>query len=229
MSTRGNWTSAMMALILVALPWSGQALAQDTAEEPPWGYSRWEFWLGPMFWPGLADLEPESGRFDDVGLGLGGGVHVPVRRFENSDLLVGIDFSVAATESNIDGFLSDVMARHFYFGVGSKWMFGQDRNVSLDAGIGFHQADMAEVSTTYWGMEYEIWSKSRLGGYLGATWDISRSLPGKKNGLSLSFKAHFVDFGEVYDEDTLFLPIFGSGAGQLDGPIYMVQVAYSAR
>ena len=90
MMTRGNWTGATAALILMALPWSGQALAQDAPDEAPWGYARWELWIGPVFWPALADLEPETGYFDDVGLGIGGRqVFVADSRFVGHDYFSG--------------------------------------------------------------------------------------------------------------------------------------------
>ena len=78
-------------------------------------------------------------------------------------------------------------------------------------------------------MEHEAWSSSRAGAFIGGTWDVSRGMAGRKNGLSLGFKVHFVDFGNVYDKDILFDPVLGNSAGALDGPIYMVQFGYSGR
>lgn len=222
--------------VLAAALLAGQAGAQvlepedvGMGESEPESWGRWEIWLGPVFWSSLGDLTPEQGEFDTVGLGLGLAFHLPVKKFEHSDLLLGADLTVSGVDSNVDGFLSEVMARHFYVGLSAKWAFLEDRNVMLDAGVGLHMADMAEISTLYWGMEHILWEKNRAGAYVGATWDISRGLPGRKNGLFVGFKAHFVDFGEVYDEETLFFPVLGSGAGPADGPIYMLEIGYSAR
>ncbi len=202
-------------------------MGEADVEAQSWG--RWEIWLGPVFWPSLGDLTPEQGDFDTVGLGLGLGFHLPIRQFEHSDLLVGVDLSISGIDSNIDGFMSTVMARHAYVGVSAKWAFLEDRNAMLDFGVGLHMADMAELSTVYWGMEYTLWEATRGGAFVGATWDISRGLPGRKNGLFVGFKAHFVDFGNVYDEDILFFPMLGSAAGRAEGPIYMLQIGYAAR
>lgn len=48
-------------------------------------------------------------------------------------------------------------------------------------------------------------------------------------GLSLSLKVHFVDFGAVQDEDVLFQPLFGADAGELDGPLYLLQIGWAGR
>ena len=52
---------------------------------------------------------------------------------------------------------------------------------------------------------------------------------GKTSGLSLGFKVHFVDFGNVYDENTFIVPILGDDAGSLSGPVYMLQIGYGGR
>ena len=231
-SARRIAASCLLAVTLLV----GQAGAQilepedvGMGEDEPESWGRWEIWMGPVFWPALGDLTPEGGEFDEVGLGLGFAFHLPVKQFEHSDLLVGADLTVSGVDSDIDGFLSTVMARHLYVGVSAKWAFLKDRNAMLDFGVGLHMADMAELSTVYWGLEYTLWEATRGGAYVGATWDISRGLPGRKNGLFVAFKAHFVDFGEVYDEDIQFFPMLGSAAGRAEGPIYMLQIGYAGR
>ena len=66
-------------------------------------------------------------------------------------------------------------------------------------------------------MEYEYWSKSTGGAFVGATWDVGAGRPGHSGGLSLGLRAHFVDFGTV------------DGLTSLDGPIYALRIAYSGR
>lgn len=214
--------AALMTAVLF-----GTARAEDGGEPESWG--RYELWMGPVFWPALEDIRAQQGGFDSVGLGLGLGLHFPYRRFEDSDLLLGFDLSVSGVDSDIDGFFSTVMARHLFVGVSAKWLFGSDRNVSLDAGFGYHEADIADVSTVYWGVENELWSESSAGAWIGATWDVSRGLPGRRNGLFVSAKAHFVDFDEVRGDDVLSGPVFGDAAGRLDGPIYVLEIGYSGR
>jgi hypothetical protein len=115
-----------------------------------------------------------------------------------------------------------------YFGGSSKWRFGAARNFSLDAGLGFHLADIAEVDTRYLGaVENESWESSRLGVFVGATWDVGMRQIEKNRGLFLALKVHFVDFGSVHDEEVFFGPLLGTDAGKLDGPIYMLQIGYS--
>ena len=231
-TARRNAASSLLIAALLFSQAGAQILEPEDVgmdESEAQSLGRWEVWLGPVFWPALGDLTPERGEFDSAGLGLGLAFHLPVKQFEHSDLLIGADLSIAGVDSNIDGFMSTVMARHAYIGVSAKWAFLEDRNAMLDLGVGLHMADMTETSTTYWGMEYTLWEATRGGVFVGATWDISRGLPGRKNGLFVGFKAHFVDFGEVYDEDILFFPMLGSAAGRADGPIYMLQIGYAAR
>lgn len=211
-------------LLLLGLP----SFAQESGH-PPQGL-RSEIWLAVTSWPALGDLQPAtSGGFDAAGFGLGGAVHWPVRQSGNSELLIGLDGFVVATGSDISGVIDDVLARQLYLGGSIKWAFGEARNLQLDAGLGFHLADMAEVSTEYFGMEHEAWETSRAGAFVGATWDVGAGRAGKTSGLSLSLKVHFVDFGAVHDEDILVRPLFGADAGDLDGPIYLLQVGWAGR
>ncbi len=219
---------ALIALILV-LSFAATTSLADEIQPQPYG-ARSEIWLAVTSWPALGDLQPAtSGGFDAAGFGIGGAMHWPVRRSGNSELLVGFDGFIAATGSNISGVIDDVLARHLYLGGSIKWALGPSRNVQLDAGLGFHLADMAEVSTEYIGIEHEAWEASRVGAFIGGTWDIGAGRAGKTSGLSLSLKVHFVDFGAVQDEDVLFQPLFGADAGELDGPLYLLQVGWAGR
>ena len=110
-----------------------------------------------------------------------------------------------------------------------KWLFGESRNVSIDAGIGYHELDMAQVDTSWWGtIEYESFSKSTAGGFIGATWDIGAGRPEKDSGLSLGFRVHLADFGRVADEAGT-ATVLGLDAGTLDGPMYVLRIGYSVR
>ncbi len=217
-------------LLLIAV--GGAASAQEaTAAERG---SRFELWLGATSWPALGDLQPVAmGSFDDIGFGIGAAFHIPVRKFESSELLLGIDAFISATDSsiatasNIQGLRDELLARHMFIGASAKWRFGAARNLSLDAGLGLNLADIATVESRYVGIENESWETTRLGAFVGATWDVGMSRPEKNRGFFLGFEVHFVDFGNVRDEDVFFGPLLGTNAGKLDGPIYMMQIGYS--
>ena len=71
------------ALLLIAFP----ATADEEQPQRFWG--RYEFWTGVSSWPSLDALQPAApGSFDALGWGMGGAIHVSVRQFANSDLLV---------------------------------------------------------------------------------------------------------------------------------------------
>lgn len=208
----------------MALP----ALAEETPS--PLATSRAEIWFGISSFPGLEDIQPlTGGGFDTTGFGIGGAWHWPVKQFGNSELLVGIDGSIEANDSNVSGYLGQLSARHLYLGVSAKWALGSSRSFYLDAGGGFHDIDTAELSEYWYGVEHVTWRKSTAGAFVGATWDIGAMRPGKTAGLSLGFKAHFVDFGTVYDKDIFIDPILGPDAGELSGPIYILQIGYGGR
>jgi hypothetical protein len=88
---------------------------------------------------------------------------------------------------------------------------------------------MAQVSTRYFGFEHQAWESNRLGTFVGATWDVWAGRENRMSGLSLAFKAHFVEFGTVRDEDVFLDPVLGPNAGKIDGPIYLLQVGFSSR
>lgn len=208
-----NWTVAVAAATVVAIP----TYAHETP--PVFPAARWDVAIELPSWPALQDLRPAGGgSFDSVGFGIGGAWHTPVRSYANSELLLGTEISIAATGSNIAGFYEDLLARQFLLGLSAKWLLGAARNFSLDGGIGYYEVDIAEVDTSWWGtMEYEYWSASAGGAFLGVTWDVGAGRPGNDSGLSLGVRAHFVDFGSV------------EGQGRLDGPMYTLRIAYSGR
>ncbi len=218
-------TCAALAAMLLA---AGPVPAEDEVLEPGWG--RAEIWLGVSRFPGLADIRPlAGGDFDTTGLAIGGAWHWRVKQFANSELLAGVDCFVGATDSSVGGVISDLAVRHIYLGASLKWALGPRRNVHLDAGVGYHGLDMAELGEFIYGLEHVAWADGAGGAFVGATWDAGAGRPGRTSGLSLGFKVHFVDFGRVNDEDTFFVPILGDDAGRLDGPVYMLQIGYGGR
>ncbi|MDH3619465.1 MAG: hypothetical protein OER91_01140 [Gammaproteobacteria bacterium] len=226
MTTRffiGRAAAAMLAAVLL----SGNALAQS--ENPSATGSRWDISLDLPVWPSLGDLQPAAGgSFDAMGFGLGLSYHVPVAHFDNSDLLFGVDASVAATDSSINGVFDSMLARQLYLGGSLKWLLGERRNYSLDAGLGYHEVDIAEVDSEWWGTrEYEHWSAEKASVFVGTTWDVGAGRPDHDGGLFIGLRVHFADFGRVADEN--FLSGLGPDAGALDGPLYMLRFGYSGR
>lgn len=226
--------NTVAASILFALLAMGLSCETARGHEPgsPARSARWDISLDVPTWPGLRDLQPAgAGSFDPVGIGLGGSFHWPVTRLAASELLLGFDGSIAVTGSSIRGDFETLQARQLYIGTSAKWLPGDRHNVSLDAGIGFHMVDMAQVDIQWYGTyEFEHWSSARPGGYIGGTWDIGASRSDHNSGLFVAFKIHFADFGRVYDEE--FSPswnVLGADAGTLDGPLYVLRIGYSVR
>ena len=129
-----RWTVAVAAATLAAIP--------TYAQEAPPGFpaARWDLAIELPSWPALQDLRPAGGgSFDSVGFGIGGAWHVPVKTFNNSELLVGTEISIAATGSDIAGIYEDLLARQFLLGLSAKWLLGSARNFSFDGGIGYYE------------------------------------------------------------------------------------------
>ena len=229
-ATPGN----LRRLVFCTAAWlvvAGDAAAQSEDPQEVMSDGRVELWLSVPSWPGLGDLEPAAGgEFDDYGLGIGGAFHWPAQRFGGGRLMLGIEGAIQAVESNVPVLLDDLLARHGYLAVSAKWMTGPARNVSLDAGLGYHVVDIAQLETDYRSAgEFESWEESALGFLLGATWDVGAGKQDKSSGLSLGLRAHYVDFGTVRDENVLFVPVLGIDAGDLSGPIYALQIGYRWR
>lgn len=226
MMTQTLGTRLLVAVLATAL-FSTNVLAED--ENPPATNSRWDISLDLPLWPSLGDLQPAAGgSFDTTGFGLGVSYHVPVAHFDSSDLLFGVDASVAATDSSINGVFDSALARQLYLGGSLKWLLGEQRNYSLDAGLGYHEVDIAEVDSEWWGTrEYEHWSAEKVSVFVGASWDVGAGRPDDDGGLFVGLRVHLTDFGRVSDEN--FLSALGPDAGMLDGPLYVLRIGYSAR
>ena len=208
----------------------GAALAQDDVEWVTTSRGRYEIALGAHSWPGLADLDAAAaGRFDKTGFNISLAAHWPVKRIGDSELLAGIDLGLFANESDIRFISESLIARNGYLVPSVKWMFGRRHRYSLDAGVGYYLADIAEVFSDYplYG-ETVLWEEGAVGGYLGGTIDFRGGEPSRSRGMMMSVKVHFVDFGAVRDEGRL-PPTLGQEAGRLDGPVYMYQVGYRWR
>ena len=183
-------------------------------------------------WPALADLRPEAGgSFDAVGYGLAGAMHWPVKRFRDSELLLGFDVGITSSQSSTPGVLDELLARRLFVSPSIKWMFGDTHRFSLGAGIGWHLLDMAEASSGYGGTgsEIEYWEDSIVAPYVGATWDVKAGATNMAGAFSVGLKVHFVDFGSVHDQGAFLPPTLGPSAGDLSGPIIVLQLGSAWR
>ncbi len=220
-----TWAVAC-ALLATSGARSQELQPEDLVDGP-----RWELWLALSSWSGLSDLEPAAGgSFDTTGYGIGMAAHWPMMASENSELLLGVEGVIMAHDSSIPVLLDDFLARDAYIGVSAKWMMGEARNVSLDAGLTYHLLDMAQLDTNYYyNAEFQNWEENAAGIFIGGTWDVGAGRPGKNSGLSLGLRVHFVDFGTVRDEDVFFRPVLGDNAGDLSGPLVALQIGYRSR
>lgn len=215
------------------VPWLEPVLAQQDAHTQ-WvttSRPRWEFAIGVHSWPGIADVEPvRDGSFDEAGFSLSFAAHWPAWRFADSEILVGADLGLFTNDSSIPFVSEDIVARAGYIAPSMKWMFGHQHRYSLDAGLGYYLLDMAEVAGEYPAFfETQLWEDGAIGGYVGATLDLGGGRSGRNRGVMLSAKVHFVEFKEVRDEALVFPATLGQDAGDIAGPVYMLQVGYRWR
>lgn len=207
------------------------AIAEYDDGEPRSKSMRSEVWLAVTSWPTLSDLHPVvGGSFNSVGYGLGGALHWPLRSMPGADLLIGIEGAVMATDSDIPVLLDELLARDGYLAASVKWMPGRARKLSLDAGLAYHLLDITQLATdNNSSLEFESWEEAALGPFLGMTWDLGAGETGRNSGMTLGLRAHFLDFGAVSDEDVLASVVLGRDAGDLDGPIFLLQAGYRWR
>ena len=163
-----------------------------------------------------------------------GALHWPFKRYSDSDLLLGIDGSVMTTDSTTPGLFTQLTARHLVISPSLKWMFGDAHRYSIDAGIGFHLLDIAEVDSAYAGPfqyydEIQYWEDSTIAPFVGATWDFNAARHDRFASFSMAVKVHFVDFSVVRDENSALLPVLGPNAGALSGNVVVLQFGAAMR
>ncbi len=187
-------------------------------ESEPYVQGRWTgtATFGLMTWSSLRNLEPAvGGGFDSLGFVVEFAGHKHVTRFGSADVLIGMDFGIFATQSDIPGITEDFTQRGLYLTPSMKFRFGErsSRNLNLEAGLGWYQVDFAElfcdedVFNNIVCVEIaEPFDEDTLGGYLG----ISGGFGGW---FIMGLKVHFADFGKVTG--------LGPDTGDLKGPIYI--------
>jgi hypothetical protein len=223
--------TGIIALAGLTLVVNAAARADEDVEWVTKARGRYEIAIGVHSWPGIADLEPaRAGGFEDVGFNLSAAGHWPLQRFGASELLLGIDLGLFSNESDLRFITDDVMARGGYITPSIKWMFGHRHRYSLDAGVGYYMVDIAEIAGEYpLTIETQLWENGAVGGYAGITVDFNGGVPTNSRGVMLTFKTHFFELDAVSDEEPFFPATLGPDAGDLSGPVYMLQVGYRWR
>lgn len=218
----------ILGLVLGAALSGKQALAQEPAAKSVG--VRYEISIGTHTWPGLEDIRPiTGGSFDTAGFNLGGAVHWPVGRWSGGELLLGMDLAIHNNESDIRLFSEDLSVRDLYIGPSIKWVHGDLHRYSLDFGLNYHDIDIAELAGTYpYFSETVIWDDGGIGAYLGASLDFNAGTPGRRHGLSLAVKVHFVSF-DVSGDEPLLVQRFGTERQTVSAPIYALQLGYRWR
>ncbi len=172
--------------------------------------------VGLVIWSDLKDLEPASGGgFDSLGFIVELAGHKHVGRWGRADVLVGADFGIFATQSDIPGITEDLTQRGLYLTPSIKFRLGERsrKYLNLEAGLGWYQVDIAELFCTDDIFNNNVcieiaepYDEDTLGGYLG----ISGGFGG---GFIMGLKVHFADFGKVTG--------LGPDTGNLKNPIYV--------
>jgi len=205
----------MGAIVGLILPVIAICAADESASQAP-GHWSGTATFGLITWSDLKDLEPDAGGgFDSLGFIVELAGHKHVARWGSADVLIGVDFGISATQSDIPGNTEDFTQRGLYLTPSIKFRFGERsrRYLNMEAGLGWYQVDIAELicdEDTFNNIVCieiaEPYDEDALGGYLG----ISGGFGG---GFIMGLKVHFADFGKVTG--------LGPDTGDLKGPIYI--------
>jgi hypothetical protein len=221
--------------VVVSLLWCDFATGQD-GDAAPSRRGRFAVGAGLSQWADLHDLAPVSpGRFDGVGFVIDFAAHWRMRQWGSNALLFGFDLGGFSHDSDVYHVREEVVLRGMYLTPSVKWQFGSTgARYSLDAGLGYYFADVAEIDTSgYYSYyccysEVQLWDNESLGGYIGMTIDFGRAARRDGGGLTMGAKVHWLDLGTVRDEGR-FVPVatLGPDAGRLTGPVFAVQLGYA--
>jgi len=194
----------------------------------------YSFLGGVVYWQNLGELEhtlsgPGSGQFGNFkewGFNAELGYHRLITQWLGNDILLGMDFGLFFNENERNfevpvspggGTLEiELNSRGLYLTPSVRMVIGKYGSVRLflGAGAGFYMIDFVEQLPE--GDElYEFAEKETIGGYLSAGVGFPLSSPPDKVTLRLEGKVHFVNFGDLGG--------FAPEAGDLKGPIYMLQ------
>jgi hypothetical protein len=204
--------------------------------------------LGGALWPSLSNTDfgtsgtTGSGHVSSVGFAFETAYHRHMAHWERGDLYLGAEFggfifnndnsgntSQSSTGQPIQGALD---ARVFYTGPSIKFMMGEGRfKYFLGAGGGYYHLDLTESDEvprppcTNFGPCFQTnrsLNKGTIGGYVSLGVDLIAfdTQSGWNWRVRLEDKIHLVNFGS--------LDSFSPGAGNLSGPINVIQVGVVA-
>lgn len=201
--------------------------------------------LGGAIWPSLGNKEfgttsataNRPGHVSSAGFAFETAYHRHIAHWERGDLYLGGEFgafifdnkdSGDITQSSTSPITGDLDARVWYAGPSIKFMMGQGRlKYFLGAGGGYYHLGLSESdeiphpTCTNLGPCFETkraLNKSAIGGYVSLGVDLAafRTDSGWVWRLRLEDKVHLVNFGS--------LDSFAPGAGNLSGPINVIQI-----
>lgn len=222
---------------VAALCAAGPASAADAdPPPPPRTPNLLVFGLGPVYWPGVHDLDPsgspyasELGRFHTWGFGLEFAYQRRVARPGGVDLLLGGDIGLFSNESSaeFDAYIypfggtvdGQLYSRGLFLTPSIRFVPGgtQHWRFSFGAGAGFYMVDFTELLDGFFEAN-ELFSESSFGGYLSVGADRRLSQDRPRWRLRLETKVHFVDFGSADS--------YAPGAGDLTGPIDTLLIGF---
>jgi len=201
--------------------------------------------LGGAIWPSLGNKEfgttsataNRPGQVSSLGFALETAYHRHIAHWGRGDLYLGGEFGAFffgkqgpgdTTQSSTSTTTGDLDARMWYAGPSIKYMMGQGRfKYFLGAGGGYYQLDLSESvnipppTCTSIAPCFETKrsvNKSAMGGYVSLGVDLAafQTESGWVWRLRLEDKIHLVNFGS--------LDSFSPGAGNLSGPINVIQI-----
>lgn len=190
-----------------------QAHAADEAEPgegEPWN---WSFMVGAATWSDLANLQSASGgQFNSLGFALELAGHKKVSQWGSAEVLLGADFGLFTTASDVAGLSEEFTQRGLYLTPSIKLRYGERsrRYLNLEAGLGWYGTDFAELACDSGGSLCtelrDPFDSNTVGGYVGISGGFGRW-------FVAGLKVHYADFGPVTGISSL--------TGELKGPIYI--------
>lgn len=190
--------------------------------------------LGAVYWNNLADIEydfsvsdpAQYGTFREWGYNVEIGYHRQVSKWLENDLLLGLDFGIFNNDCK-ETFSTvlppglrikvDLDSRVLYLTPSVRLLIekqGYPRFI-IGAGLGYYLVDFVEQSSDCW-EETEYFEEDTIGGYLSVGVDFPISEQSGGAALRVESKVHFMNFGDLGG--------IASGAGDLEGPVYMFQL-----
>jgi hypothetical protein len=204
--------------------------------------------LGGALWPSLGNTDfgtsrtTGSGHMSSLGLAVETAYHRHMAHWERGDLYLGAEFGafIFSNHSSVDTTQpsggqptkGDLDASVFYAGPSLKFMMGEGRlKYFLGAGGGYYYLSLSESNEiprppcTNFGpcsQTTHSLNKGTIGGYVSLGVDLIAfdTQTGWNWRVRLEDKIHFVNFGS--------LDSFSPGAGNLSGPINVIQVGVVA-